>query len=471
MYSKKLAYGFLILILFLSYSFKIKSVDWLITTSGNYILDDDIFSTGDATNGTIRIQSSYVNLDLNGRVIYQSSATASCNGIQIDAGVGDVKISNGYIKNFTQSGIVANAGCNNLYLQNLIIDGCQVRGIDFNGTSTIRGGTNITESSITNCKIINSSTATTADFVLSLSNCARILVSDCVFSTNGGATTSTNFGIVTLTDSSYCSFVRLDINSNSISTAHQMYGVYFNSVAAELIGNYFVDCIARNNMVPAASASSFFIGFQTSANSEYNVFKNCQALNNSANAECVGFSTPGITNTFIACIANGNNSTSNTGALNTFGFLVNGANASVFMDCVASNNFSIVSGASGSLVVGFLVQSSVGNVFLRCVANYNLSTTTNATAAGMYLFSGTVNTNEIKDCEFIGNTGSSAANSYGIRFAASGSSNAYLRTTCAFNGTTGANQTSGVNAGAVTATTSITSASVTAPWTTLQMPT
>ncbi len=453
---KKLFFRFLILILFLSCNFKIKAVDWLITTSGNYILDDDVFSTGDATNGTIRIQSSYVNLDLNGREISQSSATASCNGIQIDAGVGDVKISNGYIKNFTQSGIVANAGCNNLYLQNLIIDSCQVRGIDFNGTSTIRGGTNITESSITNCKIINSGTSTTADFVLSLSNCARILVSDCEFSTNGN-NPAQNFTIVGLTDSSYCSFVRLDINSNSISTAHQMNGISLNSIAGELIGNYFVDCIARNNSVPQTNGQ--FVGFQTSTNSEYNVFKNCQALNNSSALLTVGFSSPGISNTFVGCIADGNIATESTGQ--TLGIWLNNTNASVFMDCVSSNNIA------GFEVDGFRVQSSIGNVILRCVANYNIGRVT--TAMGMSLSTGTVNMNEIKDCQFIGNTG--PINSYGINFAASGSSNAFLRNTCAFNGSTGANQTQGVNSGAVSATTSVTSASVTVPWTTLQMPT
>ncbi len=453
---KKLFFGFLILILFLSCNFKIKSVDWLITTSGNYILDDDIFSTGDATNGTIRIQSSYVNLDLNGREISQSSATASCNGIQIDAGVGDVKITNGYIKNFTRAGIVANAGCNNLLLQNLIIDSCQVRGIDFNGTSTITGGTNITESSILNCKIINSSTASTADFALSLSNCSNLLISDCVFSKNGGAPAQ-NWSVIGVTDTTYCSFIRLDINSNSIS-AHNFVAINLNSISSTIVGNYFLDCIVRNN----STASTALFGFSFATNSEYNVLDGCQVLNNSGGANLsLFFNISGNCHTFRNCIADGN-----FGATNEcVGFALDIVNSCVFLNCISSNN-RCTSGDTN----GFRVQSAFGNVFLNCAAIFNYSPA--SAAEGFLAVSGTpVSGNQIINCDFMNNTGNASSTSYGISLQTGTSGNAFLSNNCAFNGTTGANQTSGVNAGAVTSTTSITSASATSPWATLQMPT
>ena len=100
------------------------STDLLITTSGTYQLDDDILSTGDATNGTIRIQSSYVTLDLNTCFIQQTTNTANCNGIQIDPGLSDIVIKNGTVSGFTNSGISVGSNCSKININNLIVENC-----------------------------------------------------------------------------------------------------------------------------------------------------------------------------------------------------------------------------------------------------------------------------------------------------------------------------------------------------------
>ena len=125
--------------------------DWVITNSGTYILNDDLLSTNADSSGAIRISSSFVTLDLNGRFVYQNNATAGANGIVVDAGLTDVIIQNGTIVNFRRSGILVNAGCSVIKLQDLMIENCAIRGIELIGTAANK----IIKSEVNNCKIFN----------------------------------------------------------------------------------------------------------------------------------------------------------------------------------------------------------------------------------------------------------------------------------------------------------------------------
>ena len=170
------------------------ATDWLITNSGNYKLGYDILSSGD-TNGTIRIRSSYVTLDMNYLFLKQTTSTASCNGIVIDPGVTNLIIKNGTISGFTLNGISVGSNCNKININNVVIENCTASGAAGAGITVASGCSNVSVDSIliSNCAssgiifntVVDSVVsnfkmttigATSSSYGLSLSSCNRIQV-------------------------------------------------------------------------------------------------------------------------------------------------------------------------------------------------------------------------------------------------------------------------------------------------------
>ena len=112
----------------------------------------------------------------------------------------------------------------------------------------------------------------------------------------------------------------------------------------------------------------------------------------------------------------------------------------------------------------------MGIIILFC---YNQSTVAGGTASGIYFVTGTPSFNEIKDCEIMGNNGTTNATSFGIRRLV-GTNNLFSRNICFNNGpvspVTLANQTIGVAAGAVSVSTTVATLNApTAPWTNFRL--
>lgn len=105
-----------------------------ITSPGYYKLGDDItFSPGGA-DSIIAIQASNVTLDLGGRIIEQGNATAGVDGIALSAGLSNVIIRNGTIRNVTNRGIFVDsngASSSQIVISDIVFDTCQSRGISF----------------------------------------------------------------------------------------------------------------------------------------------------------------------------------------------------------------------------------------------------------------------------------------------------------------------------------------------------
>jgi len=124
-----------------------------ITTSGNYILGENI-------NGTIIIDSNEVWLNLNGYTVYELSGTST--GIIINQDKTNITVFNGYIKGQGSSnGIGANQGTTALKIENVTISEFE-HGIYLDGTI----GAEIKSCEITDCTIYNCNKGIWGNYVI-----------------------------------------------------------------------------------------------------------------------------------------------------------------------------------------------------------------------------------------------------------------------------------------------------------------
>ena len=387
-------------ILFLSLgtltSFQTYCADLIITTSGTYLLSDDILASGDATNGTIRIQSSYVTLDLGGCFIRQTDATANCTGIVVDANFTNLVIKNGTISGFTLNGISVGANCSKININNLIIENCTTAGAAGAGITVASGCSNVSVDSIliSNCAssgiifntVVDSVVsnfkmttigATSSSYGLSLSSCNRIQVFNGSISnssvTNGflgfrinnsnnsffkdlfvaRCTNIVTLGCFYLNQASGCKLINCNIiDCSSIGLS----GIEINTVS----NCQFDQCSMFNN------SGSFAYGFLI-ANSSGNVINQFRVIGNSfSNFQAIRFSNVGISynNIFTECIIS-KNSTSGI----FYGITDELSNKyNTFLNCIVSNNTS-----SGNLAVGLYGQNAAFSswVVQDCLFEYN----------------------------------------------------------------------------------------------------
>ncbi len=406
-----------------------------ISTPGNYLYGEDVtYSPGTTNDSIIQISTSNVIFDLGGRIFTQGNTTAGLNGISVDPNLTNIIIRNGYIQNITGTGIGIGQGCSRITIDNIVTFSCDLRAINIAGVS----GTQVADSEIKNCSLLNCCRGATGDFVLNLLQCSKVKVSNCRINNSG--LSSHTLSAVRIDNSLQCDFRDIDVLSN-VGTGVMGFDIATSSTCL------FEDCLVRNNTALGTGLTMTAFALNGAGNA-FNVFRNCMAFENAGPSadpsRSTGFHLTGnsFANLFIDCKALGNTAGS------TDGFRLTGPTNVVnnsFIGCISQRNSA--TGAAG-VASGFSVNNGVDFCsMLRCVGSFN--TSTNDGAHGLVFQTGTGGSNwSIRECEFVRNIGVNTASSFGIRVVV-GTTNMFSKNTAFNNGTTQANQMSGVPVGTV----------------------
>jgi len=335
------------------------SAGYTISTTGNYLLADDVFSNVSA----ITITNSNVVLDLNNKTL--SSASAVATGITVNAGVGNITIRNGAIIGF---GTPLSVGSNT---SDIVLDG--ISAIDGSGGSSniLIGSSNIQRVTIRNCTT-GGGVVTPAGVTLSgvavgaisdcslngiqLSSCTDVVLSRVFTSNNQGH----GIGITSCTD-----IVLSDVHSSSNNGS----GMVTNSgtdivVRDSLFTQNAIDGLTMLNSTgivvrDSLVAQNTIIGVSFVSTSS-SVIMNCISRGNGS----IGFS---IANTSGGVVVRGSSAYNNTG----IGF-VNNAGSSILLGNLAFGNSSNYAGTGpaafvqvnngGQLPPGSVVDPQVDNI-------------------------------------------------------------------------------------------------------------
>ncbi|MBY0379240.1 MAG: right-handed parallel beta-helix repeat-containing protein, partial [Burkholderiales bacterium] len=215
---------------------KANAVMYTISSPGRYYISNDINLT-DITGVTpvtaIAINSSDVVLDLNGKAIFSdNSGGGTLNCIAIAAGVSNVSIINGEIRNFTGSAIRVNgATSRSIQIQNLLVVGCGNSGINVVGATSgleissvdaiANTGSGISLSSVTDSVLedisaIGNTISTSAPTSgISLSSCSNISFKKCIASSNTSSSSATSVSGFNISNSPNCSFYDCSAQGNN----------------------------------------------------------------------------------------------------------------------------------------------------------------------------------------------------------------------------------------------------------------
>jgi hypothetical protein len=136
---------------------------------GNYFVVENILygPSGTTPAPALTVATSNVSINLLGFTLQQTGGLLSVTGIQVDAGLTGISITNGSIVNFTASAISVASGCSQITVNNITVTGCGQRGIEFIGAV----GSVIALSTITNSAVFGTCTVAIADNAITLSNC------------------------------------------------------------------------------------------------------------------------------------------------------------------------------------------------------------------------------------------------------------------------------------------------------------
>ena len=428
---------------------------YVISTSGVYKLGSNIVFSPLATSTAILITTTGVVLDLQCFTISQGNTTANVNGIGVNNGLTDITIKNGMIESFTRAGVSIQFGCNRISIQNIDILFCATRAIELLGTA---GAGQILNSEIANCNILYCSQGVNADFPVYLLQCHDCSVYSCNIKNNGVNTNA--ISVLNLNSSTECTFRDINIYDNIGLTLNGIQLITTSSL------NMFSNCIIEGNSGTNTSGT-VLSGININACTN-NMFNSCKVLqNNAPNAATLnGFLIQGAStnNMFMGCIVSWNAGGVTSGICN--GFNVSGTTSTnfnnMFIDCISSAN------SGPTTCLGFALNGTSTCLILRCVSANNSATGAGGLAAGLNLVSpGGGFRCEIKECNFSNNIGVSAANSFGV-LVNTGSNNLFTKNIAWSNGSTSANQMSGVPGGSVTTPTAPASsniAAVTGAWT------
>lgn len=425
-------------------AYSIQCTDYSITQTGIYVLGDNLASTPLGAGNIVNITSSDVVLDLNNEVIFQTNAVASVDAIVVNAGLTNVTIKNGTIRQVTGQGIVINSSCSNIRLQNVTLENCGLRGINFAGAAAPN---QIIDSFIDGCTVRNCANGAAGDFGLWLQQVSKTKITNCVFDGIGSGSTVAGTVVVAI-EADNCASLNFDTIQIAGCISPVVTGVRLNPAS----NCAFTNCLF---MQSSGNTATGVFGFRLSGASVANVFQNCTVLNNTNVS--VGFNPDNSTaanNLFLGCNVLGNTGTT----LPFIGFSLQATG--MLLDCNSAAN----STTSGTCF-GYQLNAANNGLLLRCVGNNNTSTAT--VAVGLNII-GASATWVINLCQFSNNLGNVAANSFGVRIV-SGVTNLFTQNVAFNNRTTAANQLNGVPAGSQTAANSTTLATPTVPWTNMQI--
>lgn len=301
----------------------------VISAPGLYLFGSDIVA--EPTNNQeaiVQISSSNVTINLDYHALSQLNTNTQTGtiGILVDAGLTNVVIQNGQIRDLPEGiGIQVKEGNSSITLQNIDIINTGNRGISLEGTAI----SEISNPTIAGVRITNCSEGVTGDYGASFEYC-----------NNGNVINTT-------------------IHSCGTTAAP------FEGFRLSNCSNFeFDNCDIRNN-----SGSSFTGLSLTTSNN--NVIERVRAIsNNSTSGACYCFvvNTGSDGNTLSQCLAQSNSSTTTT---EVAGFVINGATACALMNCTARSN--IGTGAE-SIVYGFKSTDNTTLTADGCYASHNQQT-------------------------------------------------------------------------------------------------
>lgn len=329
-----------------------------ITKSGRYYFTESIAATGVAGQPLIRVATSGVLIDLQGRTLSMAGAAAGSNGIEIDSGVTNVIIMNGSIRDCSGSGIYINPGCSNITLYQMTISNTQLSSIVFAGATQINPS--IRDSQVINCNITAGGTG--PDGIvhgLYANNCANIfcngLVSsghtsdtlivksvffnnstdcqlqDCRASDNSGAGCSgfefNNCGSI------FCTGLVASNNFGNVSSgANTAHGIALVSVR----DSKFSKCLCTENRLARQDRIASGLLIELSRN---NIIEHCTFNNNSAVTDVAGIFSVFSRNNIIDNVSINGNSNDETGE--AAGIIFVGESNTIVQNSLISSNTAV----------------------------------------------------------------------------------------------------------------------------------
>ncbi len=403
-------------------------------TPGTNTFVDDIGFQGTSTstivggNAAFFAQSDNIVIDLGGKTLYQNSATANMNGIEINTNQKNITIKNGSIVGFKGAGIYVRGGCDNIRIQDVVISNCGKQGIYFAGT------TGTTGSDVSNCIIQNSIVSRTTGIstlssavALQLDYCQNIFIHNSLFG-HSDARTNLKDGIGVLAQN--CINIVFDHCDASANKGQDAYGFKITGTDGGCSACTFVHCTAQNNTGSNTTGGTGY-GFYTNISNSF-VWEHCSAANNSGTKNGFGFYlSAALYASSVECESNYNNA----GSLATIasdggrGFYATGGTGNVFTRCVATGNIGNPASAT-TMGIGFDLQTENYPIINDCEARANGNDTAIAWGIGVNL-AGTSQA-IIKNSRFFNNRSNTLAQAYGVRDTAGSSTT--LITDCFFFG-------------------------------------
>jgi len=362
-----------------------------ISQPGRYIFAENISFAPSSPQRAIDITSSNVTLDLLCHTLTQTNATSGVDGVRIASSLSNVIITHGTIQNFTRAGVTVNSACSRIILDTITAFSCNARGMELLGTSG--AGNQITESEITNCKLVFCCLGPTGDIVLTLSQCTDVRVTNCRINQNGSS--ATTLQAVRLDNALKCELNTVETNDNLASTGFRGYEL---SQATYCI---FKNCVTKNNQAVSAASNNRGFILESSTSCTANEFLDCSALNLTGTASVDGFLTDtGCNdNLFMRCEASFNSSQGTAATAIVHGFNVISNSRNIYIDCIARNNSAPNSTATPAPAFGakgFDVNTCTACTLLRCLAT-DQSTGAGSTAVGIQVNQGSQCS--IRDCQ------------------------------------------------------------------------
>lgn len=291
---------------------------FVISTTGSYLLSDDVVCSNLSAAGTaITITSSNVTLDLNGKSLIGPTTFSTRVGIQINNRAGNVTIRNGTVSGF-DFGITNYNGAftdrsltNNVLLERLTVDGC-IYGIDFEAI-TAGIASNIY---IRNCIVSNGGGTDAGAIGITVQQSNDVIIEDCIVSKQAGDD-GINFSNVDNIVVQRCTI--MGSGGTGISVGNQTDVLIEN---CKLIGNGTEGfsaagtptsrCVIRN----CTASGNGTVGFLVPASSLHNVISGCSAHGSGT----YGFFSDSTTSVLMGNIASGN-TTANYGGSGAFAFI------------------------------------------------------------------------------------------------------------------------------------------------------
>jgi len=187
-----------------------------ISSPGYYVLAEDVdYSPGSAAPA-ITIDSSYVTLDMNGKAIYQTNATANVNGINVNTDIHDIVIKNGTLSGFTQYGLLNDASSSGEGAYNVTIENLDITGMPTGATNAIRlDSRQLTDQDIHDWTFLNCTiTENSVPVAVYMDNSSNILMKNCKFNNNQVETAvlyAFRCYVIRLKDCEFCNNLGSDI--------------------------------------------------------------------------------------------------------------------------------------------------------------------------------------------------------------------------------------------------------------------